>query len=179
MDCWFRTFSADYANGVTAIAALIALLLTLVTLVVLFLEYRSKYRPYVFPKLQVDAAEVAPGDRGYVIAIEPRNIGPHPCYVKVTDCVLRIGDEAFITPDMPDWVAIGTGNLGISYPAGHISNLGVENIRQARYRSNRVEVSFNVLSRSIDHGFETSKRYAFEIEVRGEDAHATLRPDWV
>ncbi|MCL8337732.1 hypothetical protein M9Y85_00220 [Pseudomonas mosselii] len=177
MENWFRTFSTVYAGGVTAIAAIVALLLTLGTLLVLLREYRAKYRPYVFPHLKVDAAEIAPGDHGYVMAVAPRNIGSHPCYVKLIGCVLNVGDEVYTTPDMKDWVPIGTGNLGISYPIGHISQLGIENIRQGRYRSNRVEVGFTLVSKSFDHGFETSKKYSFDLEVRGENAHVTFRPE--
>jgi hypothetical protein len=179
MDFWFKTFSQDYANGVTAIAAVAALLLTAGTLFVLRRDYRAKYRPYIMPRLMVEAAQIAPGDEGYVMSVEPRNIGPHPCYVKLTSCLLKIGDEHFPTPDMQDWVLIGPGGIGILYPVGHVNQVGINNVREGRYRANRIEVSFSMHSKSIDDRDGTFKKYAFEVEVRGQNAHASFRPEWV
>ena len=74
---WLKTFSTDYANGVTAVTALGAVILAGVTLWFLKREFSAKYRPYVVPVVD---AEKMQESLGCVASIVPRNVGPTHAY---------------------------------------------------------------------------------------------------
>jgi hypothetical protein len=163
-----KDFSTYYANAVTAAVALLALLLTAGTLYYLRREYRAKYRPAVMPLVVVETVVRDPEQMTYVASIQARNVGIHPCKIKLTSVQLSIGDEIHPTPDAGAWSLCGVQGIGHSFPAGYIAQLGIDNIRQGRYRKNWVEVRFNLHSKSIDDGYETSQLCVFEIEMRGD-----------
>ncbi|WJN57552.1 hypothetical protein [Pseudomonas sp. SO81] len=172
---WLKTFSTHYANAVTAFAALGAFILAAITLWYLKREYSSKYRPYVFPIVH---AEPIPESPGCIVSIIPRNVGPHPCKIKLSKIELHIGDESFQTPDNKEWILLAPQGVGIQMPAGHINEIGVKNIREGRYRKNRIEVNFVMTSTSIENKFEESKSFSYEINVQGETPQAFFRPEW-
>lgn len=172
---WLKNFSADYANGITAIAACGAFSLAAVTLWYLKREYSSKYRPYVIPVVQ---AEPMSEKLGCVLSIVPRNVGPHPCKVKLTRIRLNIGDETYETPDNKEWLLLAPQGVGLQMPAGNVNELGVSKIREGRYRNNRVELSFLMHTSSIEDKFEERKSFAYEIDVLGETPQPLFRPEW-
>jgi hypothetical protein len=176
---WLRCFSYNYANGVTAIAACGTFVLALITLWYLKREYTSKYRPYVFPIVHT---EPIPDKLGCVVSIIPCNIGPHPCKAKLSKIQLQIGDETYETPTTQEWFLLApqvTQGVGIQMPAGYVNELGVTNIREGRYRNNRIELSFVMTTCSAEGKFEEIKSFAYEINVLGERPLALFRPEWI
>lgn len=168
-------FSRDYANAVTAFAACGALVLASITLWYLKREYSSKYRPYVFPIVHV---EPIPEKLGCVVIIIPRNVGQHPCKIKLSKITLHIGDESFETPDTKEWILLAPEGVGLQMPAGHVNEIGVSKVREGRYRKNRIEVNFAMRTISMENKFEEEKSFAYEIDVLGEKPQALFRPEW-
>lgn len=131
---WFASFSGSYADGVTAIAASLTAVMAGATLLYLKKEFFTRYRPYVFPAVNVDSIS---DTGGLAITILPRNVGPHPCKARLVEIRLLIGDESYDTPDMNEPMIMATHGVGVLVPAGHISQLGVTKIREGRYERNR------------------------------------------
>lgn len=162
---------------VTALAAVGALALAAITLSYLKREYTSKYRPYVFPGVHV---EPIPDSLGFSVSVTPKNIGAHPCKVKLSAVALSIGDERHTTPDMSQWLLLPPSALvKVMYPAGYVNDIGVTNIREGRYITNRIELRFDMRTISTEDKYEESISCAYEIEVRGEHPQAVLRPEWI
>ena len=172
---WLKVFSADYANAVMAIAAIGALVLAVVTLWFLKREYSAKYRPYVVPVVNVEKIYES---IGCIVSIVPRNVGPHPCYFKLSRIRLHVGDETYETPDTKEWMLLGTAGAAIRMPAGHVNDSGVTRIREARYKANRIELAFVLHTTSIEHKFTKAKAIAYEINVLGDAPQALFRPEW-
>jgi hypothetical protein len=170
-----KTFSADYANAVTALTALGALILAGVTLWFLKREFSAKYRPYVIPIVDVEKIQES---LGCMVSIVPRNVGPHPCRFKLTKIRLHIGDETYETPDIKEWMLLAPQGVGLRMPAGHVNDAGVKKIREARYKNNHIEVSFTMHTTSIENKFNESKSFCYEINVLGETPQALFRPEW-
>jgi hypothetical protein len=162
---------------VTAIAASLALLLTALTLYSLRREYRAKYRPYIVPAVVINEFEIEPGQIAYLTTINPRNVGPHPCWIRVTDVKLVIGDEVIETTPVKEWALVGTQAASVAFPSGQINPLGIQRIRERFYQVNRVEVHFTSHSKSIDDEHKTTQRWLFEIDIRGSNPTAIYRPD--
>lgn len=176
MEC-FQNFSENYANGITALAALGALALAATTLWYLKREYSEKYRPYVFPGVDVQSI---PEKRGCSVSITPKNVGSHPCKVKLINVRLNIGDETHSTPDMKEWLLLPPAGIGkFLYPSGSVSEQGVKNICEGRFHKNRIELTFEMHTISMERKYEEKIRCAYEIDVRGEHAQALLRPEWI
>jgi hypothetical protein len=173
---WFRAFSKDYADGVTAVVAVVALMLTAFTLWYLRREYRAKYRPLVTAAAALFPIKTPSGD-GFSVAIKPRSLGTHPCFAKFTDIVLQIGDELHPTPSNQNWMLIGAAAEGIVLPIGQINPEGIQWIREARYSVNRVEARFILHTKSAENEFESAAEWGFEIDVRAEPPQVGIRPE--
>jgi hypothetical protein len=176
---WLKNFSDNYANAVTAVAATVALATAVITLLYLRREFRAKYRPYVVPLMNIETIEVEPGKTEFHINIQPTNVGPHPCKIKVSSIELQIGDELFITPSHDLWTLIGAQGVGYRFAAGHINQIGIQNIRDARYTKNRVEIRFRLHSRSIEDEHEEMQPFLYELELRGPQPSIIYRPDLI
>lgn len=174
---WLKDFSNNYANAVTAFAAIGAFLLAWRTLAYLKREYLAKYRPYVVPMVTAAPVQVEGGGTKFHVIIQPVNVGPHPCNIKISEIRLQIGDEVFPGSAQHDWILIGTNGLGFNFDGGFISNFGIQSIREARYSQNRVEITFTLHMRSMENKNESSKKFLYEIEVRGETPSVVYRPD--
>ncbi|MFJ5297434.1 hypothetical protein ACIQAL_13025 [Pseudomonas sp. NPDC088368] len=176
---WLKDFSNNYANAVTAFAAIGAFVLAWRTLAYLKREYLAKYRPYVVPLVTAVPVQMDAGDTKFHVVIQPVNVGPHPCNIKVSEIRLRIGDESFPGSDQHDWVLIGTNGLGFNFDGGFITQVGIQHIREARYSQNRVELTFTLGMRSMENKNESTKKFLYEIEVRGEFPTVVYRPDLI
>jgi hypothetical protein len=172
---YIKVFSTDYANAVIAFSAIGALVLAAFTLWYLKREYLSKYRPYVFPVVHVEPFSEK---LGCVVSLIPKNVGSHPCKVKLSKITLHIGDESFDTPDTKEWILLAPQGVEIQMPAGRVNDIGVSKIREGRYRKNRIEVSFLMRTISIEDKFEETRSFAYEIDVLGEKPQALFRPEW-
>ena len=170
-----KSFSTDYANGVSAIATLATFFLAFATLWFLKREFKNKYRPYVVAAIAIDPLA---GSAGFGVSIVPRNVGPHPCEFMLRDIHLHIGDETHDTPAFKDWVLLAPQGMEVRVPAGHVNDLGIQRIREARYKSNRIEVSFSLVTRSIEGRFERTQSVVYEVNVEGEVPFAAFRPEW-
>lgn len=171
-----KVFSTDYANAVSAIAALGTLFLATATLWFLKREYTNKYRPYVTAGVVTD---VTIDSKGFGISIIPRNVGPHPCEILLQEIHLHIGDETYDTPSFKEWLLLAPQGLDIRIPVGHVNELGIKNIREARYKLNRIEVSFKISSRSIEKNLTKSQYFLYQIDISGETPTPAFRPEWI
>jgi hypothetical protein len=159
-----RSFSLNYAAGISACISAIALFIGVVTLLYLRGEFTRKYQPYV----NATPVIVRIGEeKRFQIDLVPRNVGSYPCEVRIVKSDLQVGDEVYENPDLKDWVLLPPYVSGteIRVPFGHINPLGIQKIREARYKVNRVEVHFTLLARSLDKGFSNEKRFGYEIDV--------------
>lgn len=170
----FREFSVHYAAAVSAVASLGALLLALGTLLFLMREHVNKYRPYVVPGVFVEPFS---DGMGFGVSVVPRNVGPHPCEFQLRDIHLLVGDETYHTPDFREWMLLAQG-VEVRVPVGHVLNIGVQRVREARYKSNRIEVRFTISTRSADRRFKKSEAVINEISVQGEVPVVHFRPEW-
>jgi hypothetical protein len=170
-----KSFSADCANAVSAIAAAGTLLLAAFTLWFLYREYRNKYRPYVVVGI-LPVAITGTGD--FEIVAVPRNVGPHPCEFKLLDIRLHIGDETYETPAFKEWMLIAPQGMEVRVPVGRLNQLGIARVREARYKSNRIEVAFKLAMRSTEGRLESAKVVTYEVFVHGEVPFAAIRPEW-
>jgi hypothetical protein len=168
---WLQNFSKNYAPGVSAIVASIALVASIVALLYISREYKNKYRP--FPSGNLIARSV--GDKGALsVSVLIKNAGDYPIEISVTDISLHVGDEIFPTIDK-DWTAFEPKTLIMEYNIGNVNEIGLKNVREARYRSNRVSATFTLKGRSIASSQTSERRYIFDIDVRG-DAPVVLIP---
>jgi hypothetical protein len=174
---WLKDFSNNYANAVTTFVAFGAFVLAWRTLAYLKREYLAKYQPYVVPVVSIAAVKVDDGDTRYHLLIQPANVGPHPCNIKVSEIRLRIGDEVFPGWANHDWTLIGTNGLSFNFDGGFISQLGIQNIREARYVQNRIELTFTLHMRSMENQNESQKDFLYLIEARGDTPAIVYRPD--
>jgi hypothetical protein len=136
----FHKFSKEYAAGVTAVVGFLGFILAVATLLFLYRDYSLKYRPYVVPGVTPEQIQ---DSKAVNVLIKPNNVGSYPCYIKITNIRFRVGDEEYQTPDMPAWQLLGPtqGRVGIAMPAGHVNELGVQKIREARYKVNRTRIN--------------------------------------
>ena len=164
---WFAKFSDKYAQGVTAIVGALGLILAIATLIFLYRDYSLRYRPYVIAGV---VAEKVKDSTSVNVAIRPTNVGSFPCYEKVTNIRLRIGDDEYPTPDMQSWQLLGPtqGGMRIDMPAGYINPTGVQRIREARYKQNRIELCFDYETMSVEKRFYEKNHSCCEINVAGE-----------
>ena len=170
-----KEFSTNYANAASAFAALGMLALAASTLWFLKREYSNKYRPYVVPEIRVEPLLEG---QAFAVTVIPRNVGPHPCEFKLNDIRLHIGDETYETPNFKEWVLVAPQVMEVRVPIGHVNQLGIQNVREARYKSNRIEVCFSLTTRATDQRFTATKVFSYDIGVQGETPVVQFRPEW-
>lgn len=165
---WFAKFSKKYAEGVTAIVGTAGLILAITTLVFLYRDYSLRYRPYVIAGV---LAQKAKDSTAFNVVIRPTNVGSYPCYTKITNILLRIGDYEYPTPDMKAWQLVGPtqGGLYIDMPAGSVNAMGVQRIRECGYKTNRIELCFDYETMSVEKRFYEKRNSCCEISVAGEN----------
>ena len=91
---------------------------------------------------------------------------------------LHIGDETYETPDFKEWVLVASQVMEVQVPIGHINQLGIQQVREARYKTNRIEVCFSLTTRATDKRFTTNKAFSYDISVQGEVPVVQFRPEW-
>lgn len=170
-----KEFSTNYASAASAFAALGTLTLAAITLGFLKREYSNKYRPYVVPEIHVEPLLEG---RAYAVSVIPRNVGSHPCEFMFSNIRLHIGDETYETPDFKEWVLVASQVMEVQVPIGHINQLGIQQVREARYKTNRIEVCFSLTTRATDKRFTTNKAFSYDISVQGEVPVVQFRPEW-
>ena len=115
------------------------------------------------------------GSKTFDIFIVPRNVGEHPCEFMLTNIRLHIGDETYDTPNI-DWMLLAPRGVEISVPAGYVNENGITRVREARYKSNRIKIGFDLHTRSIEKKFEEAKTIKYEINVLTEVPVVVTRP---
>lgn len=170
-----KKFSNDYANGISALATLAVVLIAVLTFWYLTREYAQKYRPYVVSPV---VAEPIAGSKAFEVFIVPHNVGEYPCEFKLTNIRLHIGDEIYETPNLEEWMILAPKGIEMRVPGGYINEIGIAKVREARYKSNRIEIGFDLHIRSIEQKFEQTKTVNYEINVLTEKPVVLTRPEW-
>ncbi|AMC35531.1 hypothetical protein [Janthinobacterium sp. B9-8] len=170
-----KEFSNNYANALGSLMTLGIFILAAVTLWFLRREYSNKYRPYVVPEVRVEPLLEG---QGYAVTVIPRNVGPHLCEVMLSEIRLHIGDETYETPNFKEWVLVAPQVMEVRIPVGHVNQLGIQKVREARYKINRIEVSFSLTTRATDKRFIVTKLFSYDIGVQGETPVVQFRPEW-
>jgi|SRR5581483_1322774 len=153
----FRQFSKDYATGC-------GFVLGAITLIFLYRDYSMKYRPYVVAG--VDTQEVT-GPKAFNVIIRPTNVGSYPCFVKITNIKLRIGDDEYPTPNI-EWLLLGPHGVQVQVPVGYVNQEGVNKIREGGYKTNRIEACFDYETKSTEERFYSKTHTCSEINVAGD-----------
>ena len=91
---------------------------------------------------------------------------------------LDVGDKTYETPNFKEWVLAAPQGMEVRVPIGHVNEIGIQKVREARYKSNRIEVSFSLITRATDKRFESKKSIAYDIGVQGEVPVVQFRPEW-
>lgn len=172
---WLKTLSTDYASGVTAVATCGVLTLAAITLWYLRREYSAKYRPYVIPVVHLEPLHEK---LGCTLSILPKNIGSYPCKIKLKNILLKIGDEVYGTPETQNWILLATEGVGIQMPIGHVNDKGITRVREGRFKINRIEVSFNLETISMEGKYQETNPFTYEINVLSENFQVLSRPEW-
>lgn len=169
----FALFSENYADGVIAITATVALIVSCFTLYKLYSEFSAKHRPYI--TAIVEAKETDEKD-SISVFVSPKNVGPHPCFFKISDIELQIGDEIHTTPSNKEWSLIGSRDVSITMPVGHINQNGIKKIREARYSRNIIELRFTITKATFNKKKISEEKLTYEINVLNEIPLVTTRP---
>ncbi len=168
----FKTFSAEYARGVSALVSMFILAIAIFSLWYVKREFGQKYRPYVVAQVTVEP--IADSKR-LAVFIAPRSLGEHPCEFRLSNIILYIGDEPHTTPDINEWILMAP-RVEHLIPAGYVSEIGIMRVREARYRNNIIEVAFDLHTRSVEQEFEDIKTFRYEINVLTESPIVFMRP---
>lgn len=88
------------------------------------------------------------------------NKGQYPVYTKISKALLIIGDEKHPTL-VENEFTIFPGEEKIKIPVGSIYKKGRENIREARYTKNTVELHLEVKSRKVGY-----RKYRYKTNLK-------------
>lgn len=142
---------------------LLLFLVAIITLYLVYREYVSKRRPYIFPELTFEPVQ----DKWYFHFIL-KNAGVYPAQVKVNKAQLKIGDEIFPT-EFNSEMLVPVGEVKKLLPIGHINEVGRNKIIRGEYSANRVEINFNISSKSIgDKEYKYNTTVVYSVNVKGE-----------
>jgi len=155
-----KTINSDYSNILlVAIAGLSAY--------VAYHEFILKRRPYVVPEI---AYEISGKDDSlqWFFSIIFVNKGTYPGIARISKALLKIGDEEYPTAFHQELVLVPQERQLLA-PIGSINAKGLAKIRGHEYKSNRVEISLEVESKSMgDKEYRYKTNYDFFVDVSGD-----------
>lgn len=153
---FLTTINDHYAN-------LFLLIVAIVSAVVAYREYVLRRRPYVMPEIVFEESE-----QNWFFHILLINKGEYPSIVKITKALLKIGDEEYSTPFNFEAV-LSPGEKEKLAPIGHIKENGRKKILGHEYRSNRVEISIELVSKGLEQKkFKYSTKVEYEVDVSAD-----------
>ena len=151
------TINDHYAN-------LLLVLIAGATAVIAYREYLQRRRPYVLPEIVFEKQE----DKWFfhVLLI---NKGEYPAISRISNALLRIGDEEHLTTFRFEAV-LSPGEKQKLAPIGHINKVGREKILGHEYKSNRVEITVCLDSKALrQKKFKYQTKADYEVDVSGEN----------
>ncbi len=153
---FLKTINNDYSQLLLFIIAGLAFYIA-------YKEYILKCRPFVFPELVFDQKG---GDWYFHFLLE--NAGEKPVLVKINKAELLIGDEIYPTQFNTEML-VSSGESKKLAPIGHINLNGRSKIINHEYRSNRVEIIFEVASKAVgDRKYKYLTEITYNIDVKGD-----------
>lgn len=151
-----KTINNDYSE-------LLLFIVALVTLYLVYKEFIGKRRPYIFPELTFEEK----GD-DWCFSFILKNSGSYPAQVKVNEALLKIGDEPYPTVFSTEML-VPTGEVKKILPIGHIKKIGRDRIKNSEYSVNRVEINFEISSKSIgDKDYKYKTIVSYSVDVKGD-----------
>ncbi|MEQ1849936.1 MAG: hypothetical protein ABL890_05110 [Candidatus Peribacteraceae bacterium] len=154
-----KSFNDHYAN-------LAIVILAASSARIAFREFILKRRPFVVPELSYEIIKELENEKWFFNAILI-NKGTYPGIAKITKAALKIGDEEHPTIFNQEVVLVPQEKQHLA-PIGHINSSGLKKVRGHEYRSNRVEISFEIQSKAIGgrkYNYKTA--YDFFVDVSG------------
>lgn len=153
---FLQNLNDHYGNLLLFLVAIVAAIIT-------YVEYRLKRRPYVFPEIIFEKQ-----NQDWYFHILLVNKGEYPSITRISNALLKIGDEEYPTVFKFEAV-LSPGEKQKLAPIGHINESGRKKINGHEYRSNRVEISIILDSKSLQqkrYKYKTTAKY--EVNVSGE-----------
>ena len=154
---FLTTLNDHYAN-------LLLVLIAGVASIIAYQEYLQRRRPYVLPEIVFEKQE----DKWF-FHILLVNKGEYPAIARISNAILRIGDEEY--PTTFNFEAIlSPGEKQKLAPIGHINESGRKKILGHEYRSNRVEILICLNSKALrQKKFKYQTQAEYEVDVSGEN----------
>lgn len=153
-----------FINTLNQYSNLILVLLGIVGFIYVREEYVLKIRPFVTVEIAVSK-----NDGRWNFNLILVNKGQYPGKAKITNALLKIGDEKYPTVFDSDLYLAPNEKQKIA-PIGHINEVGRKRIMGNQYKVNRVEIVVD-----IESGFITDKKLKYEthcaynVDVSGEE----------
>ena len=135
-----------------------------VSAVIAYREYFLRRRPYVLPQVVFEKKE-----NNWFFHIMLVNKGEYPVVVKVSNAILRIGDEEYPTQFKSEIILAPNEKEKLA-PIGHINENGRKKITNHEYKNNRVEISVCLQARSLrEQKFKYRTEVEYQVDVSGEN----------
>ncbi len=151
---FLKNINDNYANVILAILAIL-------TFYTIYHEYILKIRPYVLPEIIIEKKD----DGSLFFYASLVNKGAYPGIAKLTNVLLKVGDEEYSTPFKNEFILAPNENKKL-FEVGNINTVGIKKIRGHEYRSNRVEIELEALSKSIgDKEYKFKTKVVYEVDV--------------
>ena len=151
------TINDHYSN-------LLLIAIATISVIVAYREYLLRRRPYVMPEIVFEKQ-----DDNWYFHIMLVNKGEYPAIAKISQAVLKIGDEEYPTVFNSETVLSPNEKQKLA-PIGHINGNGRKKILGHEYKSNRVEIFVCLDSKALrQKKFKYQTTVEYEVIVTGED----------
>ncbi len=149
---------------------LILVFLAIMSVSFAYNEVILKRRPYVLPELAAEQNEK--GEWHFIVALV--NKGEKPGIAHISKAILKVGDDKY--PTLFDLNTVLAPNERVKlFPIGHINQFGIENIKQAKFSSNTVEIYLEIESKAIgDKEFKYKTTEEYFVDVTGDKPFVRL-----
>lgn len=145
-------------------ANLFLVLIAVVSAIVAYREYLLRRRPYVMPEIVFEKQ-----DEKWFFHIILVNKGEYPAIAKISQAILKIGDEEYPTVFNFETVLSPNERQRLA-PIGHINEFGRKKVLGHEYGSNRVEIIVCLDSKALrQRKFKYQTKAEYEVDVSGEN----------
>lgn len=155
-----KSINDNYSN-------LILIFIATISAYVAYKEFILKRRPYVVPEISYFITK-QDGIEDWSFNVTLFNKGTYPGEAKISNALLKVGDNNYPTIINTSVVLVPDEKQNLA-PIGFINGNGLKKIRGHEFRSNTVEISVEVVSKSIgDTDYPYKTNYDFLVDVTGD-----------